>query len=89
MALSRVIAFPPSANVGDAVPLLFVPAASPLNPEGFDIILATPSACAALVALPGSATCNQARPFSSGGALYYYLGRADALGMAAAPACAA
>ena len=86
VALNRVISFPSGANVTDAAPLMFLPAASPLNPDGLDVIVATAAACRAFAALPGSAQCA-ARTFFLEGSLYYYLGAASALGMTAAPAC--
>jgi hypothetical protein len=89
LELSRVIAFPSALNVADAVPLLFLPAGSPLNREGVDIVVATASACAAFAALPGSSQCAQARAFALPNGPYFYLGPASALGMTAAPACAA
>ncbi len=88
VALSRVIAFPSGLNVTDEVPLLILPAASPANPDSVDIVVATAAACRAFAALPGSAQCS-ARTFYAGGALYFYLGTASALGMTAAPACGA
>ena len=89
LELSRVIAFPSALNVADAVPLLFLPAGSPLNREGVDIVVATASACAAFSALPDSSQCAQARAFALPGGPYFFLGPAAALGMTAAPACAA
>ena len=86
--LSRVIAFPPSANVTDAVPLLFLPASAPGNGWGADAILATPGACAALAATPGAPPCaSPPRAYALAGGTYLYLGPAAALGMSAAPAC--
>ena len=38
--LSSVIAFPAAANVADATPLVFLPAATPLNTFGVDVIVA-------------------------------------------------
>lgn len=87
VALSRIITFPSGLNVTDAVPLLFLPAAAPSNADGVDIIAATSAACRAFAALPGSAQCTLSRTFFSGGAQYFYLGSASALGMAAAPVC--
>ena len=88
MHLSRVIAFPPSANVTDAVPLLFLPASAPGNSWGEDAILATPGACAALAATPGTPPCaSLPAALALGGGTYRYLGLAAALGMTAAPAC--
>ena len=93
---SQLIALP---NVTDAAPLLFLPAASPLNAQGQDLVLATAQACAAYAALVGSPTrCDMARLFpipsasssssSSPAAAYYYLGLASDLGMAASsPSC--
>ena len=88
VALSSVIAFPASANVADATPLVFLPAATPLNTYGVDVIVATPAACAAFAANGAAATCS-ARTFVLPGGTYYYLGTASALGMAPAPSCAA
>ena len=86
VALTRVISFPGGANVSDNAPLMFLPAASPTNSDGVDIIVATAAACRAFAALPGSAQCT-VRTFFLDGSLYYYLGTASALGMTAAPAC--
>ena len=93
VALSRVIAFPPSANVsGGGAPLVFLPAASPLNGHGVDIIVASPSACAAFAAAAAAAQCGAvayALPGAAGAAPYLYLGAAAALGMVATPSCGA
>jgi hypothetical protein len=86
--LSRVITFPPAANVTDAMPLLFLPATAPGNAWGEDAILATPGACAALAATPGAPPCaSPPSALALGGGTYRYLGPAAALGMTAAPAC--
>ena len=90
VALSRVITFPQALNVTDAVPLMFLPAASPLNTFGFDIVLATLKACAAFAATPNSPQCSLSGLVYSLGSPpqpYFFLGGADALGMAAAPGC--
>ena len=68
---------------------MFLPAGSPLNGYGVDIVVGTASACAAFAALPGSSQCAQARAFALPDGPYFYLGPASALGMTAAPACAA
>ncbi len=87
VALSRVISFPAAANVTGASPLVFLPAASPLNANGVDIIVASPSACAAFSANFAAAQCApQAYTLSTG--TYFYLGTAAALGMTATPSCA-
>ena len=86
--LSRVIAFPPSANVSGAAPLVLLPPTSPLNAYGVDIVLASASACAAFAANGAAAKCS-AVAYSLPGGAYYYLGAAAALGMAPAPGCAA
>ena len=88
VSLSSVIAFPSSANVTDATPLVFIPAASPLNSHGVDIIVASASACAAFAANRAANTCTSGVFVLSEGT-FYYLGRASALGMTAAPSCSA
>jgi hypothetical protein len=89
IAFSRLIAFPASSNVTDAHPLVFLPAAAPLNTFGVDVILATPSACAAYARAASPFQCSLARAFPLPGGAYYYLAPAAALGMTATPACAA
>ena len=89
VALSRLIAFPASSNVTDAQPLVFLPAAAPLNTFGVDAILASPAACAAYVQAASPFQCSLARAFPLPSGAYYFLGTAAALGMTAAPACAA
>ncbi len=85
---ARVIAFPPGAGVTEAVPLTFLPAVSPLNTLGVDIIVASPSACAAFNATVGAgARCDASRLYSLPSGVFYYLGTAQALGMTAAPSC--
>lgn len=86
VALSRVISFPPAANVSGAMPLVFVPATSPLNNVGVDIIVASPAACAAYEANGATARCD-ARSYALPDGTYYYLGTAASLGMAPAPSC--
>ena len=88
-ALSRVISFG-NLSVG-ADPLLLLPSVSPLNTWGADAILASAPACAAFSASQGSQRCSTAVQVhtSAAGVAYYYLGSAAALGMAAAPGCAA
>ena len=71
----------------EAVPLLFLPAASPLNTAGGDVILASPSACAAYAALGGAVQCARERAFATDVGIMFYLGPAPALGMVPAPAC--
>ena len=88
VALSRVISFPASANVSGAAPLVLLPAASPLNGYGVDIIVASPAACAAFAATAAASRCG-AFSYALPGGTYFYLGAADALGMVAAPACGA
>jgi hypothetical protein len=88
VSLSRVIAFPPSFNVTGASPLVFLPAASPLNTYGVDIIVASPSACAAFSASLSASQCS-AFSYTLSTGTYYFLGTAAALGMAATPSCAA
>jgi hypothetical protein len=85
---SRIIAFPAAANVTDATPLVLLPAASPLNTYGEDIIVATAAACAAFAANGAAARCAPFTYALSTGT-YHYLGTAAALGMAATPSCAA
>jgi len=87
VAPSSVITFPAALNVTDAVPLLFLPAASPLNTAGADIILASASACTAYAALGGATQCNRARAFATDNGVMFYLGAAASLGMVPAPAC--
>lgn len=82
---SQLIALP---NVTDAAPLVVLSAAAPANAFGVDIVVATPAACAAYANAPGSPTCTS-QSFPIGLATYFFLGAADALGMVAAPACAA
>ena len=85
---ARVISFPPGAGITEAVPLTFLPSVSPLNTMGVDIIVASPSACAAFNASVGAAArCDGARVYSLPSGLYHYLGTAAALGMTAAPSC--
>lgn len=90
IAPSRVIAFPASANVtGASPPLMFLPAASPLNAFGVDIIVASAPACAAFASNAAATRCSAASTYALPEGTYYYLGAAASLGMAAAPACAA
>jgi hypothetical protein len=89
VAPSAVIAFPAVLNVTDAVPLLFLPATSPLNTMGIDVILASPSACSAYATLGGSTQCSHSRAFATDAGIMFFLGTAAALGMVPAPACAA
>ena len=86
--LSRVIAFPASANVTEPAPLILLPAASPLNTYGVDIVVSTASACAAFAANAAATQCS-AFSYALASGTYYYLGTAAALGMAATPGCAA
>ena len=88
MSLSRVIAFPPASNVTDAVPLVLLPAASPLNTYGVDIVVATASACAAFSSNAAATQCS-AFSYALSSGTYYYLGPASALGMTSTPSCAA
>ena len=89
IAFSRVVAFPASANVSTAsAPLVFLPAASPLNTFGVDIIVASESACAAFTANAAASTCSTSA-YALPEGTYYYLGPAAALSMTAAPACGA
>ena len=74
-------------GVAGAAPLLFLPNASPLNPSNVDLVVASGAACAALAAQAGSPGCNLSQPFVLGGAQYYFLGPASALGMTAATQC--
>ena len=74
-------------GVPGAAPLLFLPSASPLNPGGVDLVVASAAACAALAAQAGSPGCALSQPFVFGGAQYYNLGPASALGMTAATQC--
>lgn len=85
-ALSRVITFPAVFNAG-AMPLMLLPATSPLNSLGQDIVVASPEACAAFAATPAAAQCATAQPYSLSSGTYYYLGTAAALGMVATPGC--
>jgi hypothetical protein len=86
--LSRIIAFPASSNVTDATPLVLLPATSPLNTYGVDIIVATAAACAAFSANAAATTCSSFSYALSSGT-YYYLGAASALGMTSTPSCSA
>ena len=90
-ALSRVISFG-NLSVG-ADPLLLLPAVSPLNTWGADVIIASAPACAAFAAQQqgGAQACSAAGPVyvSAGGLPYFYLGSAAALAMVATPACGA
>jgi len=54
-----------------------------------DLILASPSACAAFSAVGGAAQCDRSRAFATDAGIMFYLGIAAALGMGPAPACAA
>jgi hypothetical protein len=87
VSLSRVIVFPASANVTGPPPLVFLPTASPLNTYGVDIIVASPSACAAFAANFAAAQCSGAFSYALSGGTYHYLGTAAALGMTATPSC--
>jgi hypothetical protein len=87
VALSRVISFPAAANVTGAAPLVFLPAASPLNAIGVDIVVASPAACAAFAAAFSASQCS-ALTYALSTGTYYYLGTAAALGMTATPSCA-
>jgi len=86
-AVSAIGAFPAALNVTDAEPLLLLPAASPLNPAGADVILASASACAAYAALGSATQCSRARAFATDNGVMFLLGAAAALGMVPAPAC--
>jgi len=83
-----VISFPAGANVTDAIPLLFLAAASPLNPDGVDIVLASRAACLAFAGVAGGPRCDPARLFSTPEGWFTYLGAAAALAMAPLPGCA-
>ena len=83
-----MISFPPSANVTGPPPLVFLPAASPLNAYGVDVIVASAPACAAFAANFAAAQCSPLAYALSGGT-YHYLGTASALGMTATPSCGA
>ena len=90
VAPSRVITFPASANVtGASPPLMFLPAASPLNAFGVDIIVASAPACAAFASNAAATRCSAASTYALPEGTYDSLGAAASLGMAAAPACAA
>ena len=89
MAPSALIAFPAALNVTGSAPLLFLPAAAPINTAGVDLILASPSACAAFAAVGGASQCDRGRAFATDAGIMLYLGTAAALGMGPAPACAA
>jgi hypothetical protein len=82
---SRAVVFPAWANVSDATPLLLLAAASPLNAAAVDIVVATPSACAAIASFGAAPLCDSTRRYVIGGALYYYRDTAANLGMVAAP----
>ena len=66
---------------------MFLPAASPLNSFGVDIIVASPAACAAFAANFAASQCG-ALAYALSAGTYYYLGTAAALGMTATPSCA-
>ena len=66
---------------------MLLPATSPLNALGQDIIVASPGACAAIAAAPGAAQCALAQPYALPSGTFFYLGTAAALGMVATPAC--
>jgi len=68
------------------MPLVFVPATSPLNTFAVDIVVASPAACAAYEANSAAFTCG-ALTYALPDGTYYYLGTAAALGMAPAPSC--
>jgi hypothetical protein len=85
---ARIIAFPAGANVTDAVPLLFLSAASSLNPDGVDIVVASRAACIAFAGVAGGPQCDPGRLFSAAEGWYTYLGTAAALAMAPVPGCA-
>jgi hypothetical protein len=70
------------------VPLLVLSSASPLNQEGVDIVVASPSLCSAYVAMGISPQCDALRRYTLDGRLYYYLGTAAALNMVPADVCA-
>jgi hypothetical protein len=53
-----------------------------------DIIVASPAACAAFSAALSASQCS-ALSYALSTGTYYFLGTAAALGMAAAPSCAA
>ena len=86
---SRMVTFPRSANVSDALPLVLLSAANALNDAGVAIVVATASACAAFnaAAPAGSAPrCDTSRRYLlASGVVYYYRGTAAELGMEAAP----
>ena len=90
---SRVITFPSGSGVGEegggTPPLVYLPASSPLNTFDQDVIVASPSACAAFAGIAGSQTCNTTRAFSLPSGVFYYLGAASALGMTGTPNCGA
>jgi hypothetical protein len=68
-----------------AVPLAYLPAGAPANPEGVDIVVALGPACAAFAAMAGSPyTCDTSRAFRLGDAVYYYVGSASAVRLVAA-----
>ena len=83
------ITFPTALNVADAAPLVVLPSTSYLNTIGEDVIVATASACDAYAALRAPTQCDRARTFVTDFGVRFYLGTAAALGMAAAPQCAA
>ena len=86
--LSRVIAFPAAANVSGASPLVFLPASSPLNAAGIDLVLASAAACAAYSAAAAATQCTAAT-YALASGTYFYFGTAAALGMTATPGCSA
>ena len=69
-------------------PLVFLPAASPLNTFGVDIVVASPAACAAFSAAFSASQCS-ALTYALSTGTYHYLGTAAALGMTATPSCGA
>ena len=67
---------------------MLLPASSSINPYGVDIIVASPSACAAFASTPNATQCSLQLPFAlPSGTMYYYLGGATQLAMVATPAC--
>ena len=68
---------------------MFLPSSSPLNSYGVDIIVASPSACAAYKTSGASISCITTSSYALPDGTYYYLGLASDLGMTSTPTCGA
>lgn len=67
--------------------MLFLPSTSPSNPYGYDIILATYRVCTLYSTTASFFQCTLNFPFTLNANTYYFLGKAEDMGMTGTPTC--